>query len=68
MLVKVLVSEEDSYNEIAFKFPSITSAGAFIECLAMSSVKKLVFEVTYEEEAHEEESRFKNPEEGEFEL
>ena len=59
MLVRVLVSEKETYNEIAFIFSSVTSAGAFMECLAMASVGELVFEVTIEQEKQEEsKSRF----------
>jgi hypothetical protein len=61
-MVKVLVKE--GYNEIAFQFPAVVSAGAFMECLAMSSEKELVFKVIFEADKQEEpKSRFIDPDE-----
>ena len=61
-MVKVLVQE--GYNEIEFQFPAVVSAGAFMECLAMSSEKELVFKVTFEADKQEEpKSRFIDPNE-----
>ena len=64
MKVNVLVKEKEGYNEIGFHFPAMVSAGAFIECLALSSDKDIVFEVTITEEKQEEpKSRFVDPDE-----
>lgn len=63
--MKVNVVVKEGYNEIGFHFPAMVSAGAFMECLALSSDNEIVFEVTIDEEKKEEpKSRFVDPEEG----
>jgi hypothetical protein len=66
-MVRVVVKEKEGYNEIAFQFPAVVSAGAFMECLATSAEKDIFFEVTFEKEKSFSEiaSRFINPEEEE---
>lgn len=65
MGVRVVVSVKERYEEIAFRFPGIVAAGAFMECLSETAEADLVFAVTFENEKKEEpKSRFINPEEG----
>ena len=64
MVVRVLVNTIGNSEEIAFTFPTMCSAGAFMECLALSAEEELEFVVTYEADKQgETKSRFINPEE-----
>lgn len=63
-MVKVKAKVKESYDAIEFSFCSAISVGAFMECLAQSSDKELVFEVSFEkEEEKKTESRFIEPKE-----